>query len=139
MASELFDFINNMFSNRSQFEKTTLYERGRHFFMINRFMAIKHPMAAQYLNNTKISPGNAVTYWADSVGRQHSRTPSWMYVKTKAAKEKKAAEKPVSDQTIRYYCQRNQCSVKDVENAITLLGEPFLEELRDLQRLIEKS
>ena len=136
---ELFDLLNAMFSKRQEFEKTTLHERGRHFFMVNRFMSIKYPIQAQFLNNTKIHPGNGVTYWADTVGKMFSRTPTWMFVKTKKAKEAKAAAQPVNDETIRYYCQKNQCSRRDVDNAMLLVGKPFIEELQTLQRLISKS
>lgn len=136
---ELFDFINSMFSKRDQFEKTTLHERGRHHFMISRFMAIKYPVQAQFLNHIKIHPGSTVTYWADTVGKMFNRTPNWMYVKTKKEKEKKAAAQPVNDATIRYYCQKNQCSHRDVDDAMRLIGEPFIQELQSLQRLLEKS
>lgn len=136
---ELFDLITAMFSKRDQFEKTTLHERGRHAFMISRFMSIKYPIQAQYLNHTKIHPGSAVTYWADTVGKMFTRTPSWMYTKTKKEKEKKAAAQPVNDSTIKYYCQKNQCSRRDVDDAMRLVGEPFIQELQSLQKLIEKN
>lgn len=136
---ELFDLLNSMFSKRDEFNKTSLHERGRHNFMVNRFMAIKYPVQAQFLNHTKIHPGNAVTYWADTVGKMFSRTPSWMFVKTKKEKEKKAAAQPVNDATIRYYCQKNMCSRRDVEEAMKMFGEPFIQELAQLQKLIEKN
>jgi len=136
---ELFDLLNAMFAKRHEFEKTTLHERGRHFFIVNRFMSIKYPVQAQFLNNTKIHPGNGVTYWADTVGKMFNRTPTWMFVKTKKAKEAKAAAQPVNEETIRYYCQKNQCSRRDVNTAMILVGEPFIEELQTLQRLISKS
>jgi hypothetical protein len=136
---ELFDLLNAMFAKRQEFEKTTLHERGRHFFMINRFMSIKYPVQAQFLNNTKIHPGNGVTYWADTVGKMFNRTPGWMFIKTKKAKEVKAAAQPINDETIKYYCQKNQCSRRDVDTAMALVGKPFIEELQTLQRLISKS
>lgn len=139
MAIELFDLINTMFSRDGKFEKTTLHERGRHHFMINRFMSIKYPVQANYFNHTKIHPGNSVTYWADTIGKMFTRTPSWMYTKTKKEKEKKAAAQPITDSTIRYYCQKHQCSQRDVNDAMRLVGEPFIQELQSLQKLIEKN
>jgi hypothetical protein len=136
---ELFEMINSMFSKRDEFAKTTLHERGRHMFMVNRLMAIQYPVPAQFLNHTKIHPGNVVTYWAETVGTRFSRTPNWMWVKTKKEKEKKAAANPINESTIKYYCQKNMCSRRDVDEAIKLLGDPFIEELRSLQTLIEKN
>lgn len=136
---ELFETINAMFSKREAFEKLTQHERGRHFFMVNRLFAIKYPVQAQFFNHIKIHPGQAVTYWADTVGKMFTRTPGWMFVKTKKEKEKKAAAQPVTDATIRYYCQKNQCSRRDVDDAMKLVGRPFIEELQSIQRLLEKS
>jgi len=136
---ELFETINSMFANPSAFQKTSLHERGRHLFMVNRLFSIKFPVQAQYLNHTKIHPGNAVTYWSETVGKMFSKTPGWMYVKTKKAREEKAKAQPISETTIKYYCQKNQCSRRDVETAMILVGQPFLDELRSLQKLLEKS
>lgn len=136
---ELFETINSMFANPAAFEKISLHERGRHFFMVNRLFSIKFPVQAQYLNHTKIHPGNAVTYWSETVGKMFSKTPGWMYVKTKKAREEKAKSQPISETTIKYYCQKNQCSRRDVETAMILVGQPFLDELKSLQKLLEKS
>lgn len=136
---ELFETINAMFANPAAFEKTSLHERGRHFFMVNRLFSIKFPVQAQFLNHTKIHPGNAVTYWSETVGKMFSKTPGWMYVKTKKAREEKAKAQPINEATIKYYCQKNQCSRRDVEDAMRLVGQPFLDELISLQKLLDKS
>ena len=87
--SDLFGFINTMFSKPAEFKKTKMHDRAKHFFMINRFMAIKHPVQASYFNNLKINPGQVVTYWQESLSKVYNRTPGWMYVKTAKAKEAK--------------------------------------------------
>ena len=134
--SDLFDFINSMFSKPAEFKKTTLHERGKHFFMINRFMSIKHPVKASYFNHVKINPGQVVTYWQESLSNMYKKTPGWMFVKTKKAKEEKKKKQVVTDETIRIYCAHFNLARKDVESAIKMLGEPFEEELRSFEKLI---
>ena len=135
--SDLFEFINTMFARPADFKKTKMHERGKYFFMINRFMSIKHPVQASYFNNIKISPGQVVTYWQESLGKIYNRTPKWMYVSTAKAKEaKKKNEQPVSDETIRKYCEHHSLSRRDIEEALLLLGKPFDQELRNFEKMI---
>jgi len=135
--SDLFGFIDIMFSKPSEFKKTKMHERAKHFFMINRFAAIKRPHQASYFNNIKINGGQVVTYWQESLGKLYNRTPKWMYVKTAKAKDaKKKAEQPVSDEAIRKYCEHYKVSRRDIDEALVLLGEPFNQELRKFEKLI---
>ena len=135
--SDLFGFINTMFAKPAEFKKIKMHERAKHFFMINRFMAIKHPVQASYFNNLKINPGQVVTFWQENMSKMYNRTPNWMYVKTAKAKEaKKKASQPISDEAIRLYCEHHKISRRDIEEALLLLGEPFEKELRNFEKLI---
>ena len=135
--SDLFGFINTMFSKPAEFKKVKMHERAKHFFMINRFMAIKHPVQAGYFNHLKINPGQVVTFWQENLSKMYNRTPNWMYVKTAKAKEaKKKASQPISDEVIRLYCEHHKISRRDIEEALLLLGEPFEKELRNFEKLI---
>lgn len=137
--SDLFGFINTMFSKPAEFQKTKMHERAKHFFMINRFMSIKHPVQAGYFNHIKINPGQVVTYWQDNLSKIYNKTPTWMYVKTAKAKEaKKKAEQPVSDRAIELYCEYNKISRRDIDDALSLLGLPFENELRNFEKLINQ-
>jgi hypothetical protein len=135
--SDLFGFINTMFSKPAEFHKTKLNDRAKHFFMINRFMSIKYPVQAGYFNHIKINPGQTVTYWQENLSKIYNKTPGWMYVKTAKAKEaKKKAEQPISDQAIQLYCEYNKISRKDVDDALKLLGNAFEEELRNFEKMV---
>jgi len=137
--SDLFGFINTMFSKPTEFKKTKMHDRAKHFFMINRFMAIKHPVQASYFNNLKINPGQVVTYWQESLSKVYNRTPGWMYVKTAKAKEaKKKESQPVSDEAIRLYCEHYKISRRDIEEALLLVGKPFEDDLRGFEKLISQ-
>ena len=138
MALELFDTINCMFANPAEFKKLSLHERGRHFFMINRFCSIKFPIQAAYMNNIKIHPGQAVTYWQETIGKMYTKTPSWMYTKVSKKKADKSGIN-VSEAAMNYYCQKNQISRKVLDEAIQFVGEPMIKELKDLENLMVKN
>ena len=133
--SDLFGFINSMFKPE-EFKKTKMHDRAKHFFMINRFASIKFPVQASYFNNLKINPGQTVTYWQENWSKMYNRTPGWMYVKTAKAKEAKKKAQPITDETIRVYCEKFQLSRRDIEEALLLVGAPFEKELRDFEKLI---
>lgn len=135
---DLFPFINTFFKPE-EFRKIPLHERGKHFFMVNRLSSIAFPIQASYFNHIKISPGQAVTFWQNLLGAKYSKTPGWMFVKTKKAKEeKKKAEQPVSDETIRKYCEHFKISRREIEEGLLLLGEPFKDELVNFEKMIKQ-
>lgn len=134
--SDLFSFINTMFSNQNEFKKIKIHERGKHFFMCNRFMSIKYPIQASYFNHIKINPGQAVSSWQEMLGKIYNRTPPWMYIKTKKIKEEKKKSQTVSNETIRKYCEIHKLSQRQIEDAFLLLGKDFEKELILFEKMI---
>jgi hypothetical protein len=136
--SDLFQFIDTMFAKPAEFKKTKLHERAKHFFMINRFMAIMSPVRAAYFNHIKINPGQVVTYWQESLGGKYSRTPKWMYVKTKKAKEAAKAKQPFTDDIISLYCEKFQMSRRDFDTSMEILGDDFIQEVQSFQSIVSQ-
>jgi hypothetical protein len=132
---DLFELINSMF-RQSEFKKISMHERSKHFFMINRFASIKFPVQAAYFNHTKINPGQVVSFWQENWSRAYSRTPSWMYVKTKKAKEAVKAKQPFTDEMIRVYCQKFEMSRRDFDTSLELIGEPFISDVKQFEFLV---
>ena len=135
---DLFPFINSFFTKNGEFQSTTQIERGRHFFMINRFCSIKYPVQASYFNHIKIHPGQAVTFWQELLSRTYSRTPGWMYTKTKSEKEKIKKAQPLTDEVIRVYCEKMQMSRRDFDDWTKMFGDSVWDEMKEFQRLIEQ-
>lgn len=138
MASDLFDFINGMFARPAEFKKIKMHERGKHFFMVNRLMSIQFPVQAAAFNHIKINPSQVVTFWQEMLSRKYSRTPGWMYVKTRKEKEAKKTLQHVDDETIHKYCEHNKISRRDVEDGLAILGESMYKELKDFEQLIKQ-
>lgn len=133
--ADIFELINTMFKP-SEFKKIPMHERAKHFFMISRFSSIKYPVQASYFNHIKINPGQVVSFWQETWSRAYSRTPDWMYVKTKKAKEKKKAEQPISDETSELYCEKFQMSQRDFKDSLEILGDSFIEEVKMFEKMV---
>ena len=137
MASDLFEFINGMFSKPEEFKKTKMHERGKHFFMVNRLSSINFPVQAAAFNHIKINPGQAVTFWQELLSKRYNRTPSWMYVKTKKEKEKKAAALAVTEEVLRSYCEVHKISRRDLDESIEILGDRMVEDIKKFAELLK--
>jgi len=134
---ELFELINTMFKPQ-EFKKVKLHERGKHFFMINRFASIKFPVQASYFNHIKINPAQAVTFWQELWSKSYSRTPNWMYVKTAKAKAEKKAKQPFTDEFIKIYCEKFQMSRRDFDESLEILGDSFISEVKQIEAMISQ-
>lgn len=134
---ELFELINTMFKPQ-EFKKVKMHERGKHFFMINRFASIKFPVQASYFNHIKINPAQAVTFWQELWSKSYSRTPNWMYVKTAKAKAEKKAKQPFTDEFIKIYCEKFQMSRRDFDESLEILGDSFISEVKQIESMISQ-
>ena len=133
--TKLFDFITIMFSQPKVFDKLKPYEKARHFFMVNRFMSIQHPVQANYLQHLKVNPAEVISYWQATMTRLYSRVPSWMYIKTSAAKKAAKKTKFVEDATIQEYCERMSVSRRQVNEALEFFPEKMTAELMQFEKL----
>jgi hypothetical protein len=121
-----------------EFKKVKMHERGKHFFMINRFASIKFPVQASYFNHIKINPAQAVTFWQELWSKTYSRTPNWMYVKTAKAKAEKKAKQPFTDEFIKIYCEKFQMSRRDFDESLEILGDSFISEVKQIESMISQ-
>jgi hypothetical protein len=140
-APGLFDYINMMFKTPVRFTSLSTYEKSKSFFMMNRFFAIKYPIQAQMFNRLTMNTGEAVQYWCDSLSKIYNTTPGWIFNALKSVKTTKKENKEkvnISDETIRYYCKINQCAIKDVEYAISVLGDEMVNELKTIEKMMKQ-
>jgi hypothetical protein len=133
---KLFDAINMMFSKTKDFRDQTVFEKSKNYFMINRFMAIKYPAQAMELSSLNINGGHVIDIWAALIGSQYSRTPNWMYAKTKKGKADPKSKFNPSVELIQKYCEIHQCSQRDFDTAHKFLGKSFEDEVKEFEALL---
>ena len=138
--SNLFDDIKMMFERPDKFEQLSNHEKGKNFFMINRFLSIKFPLQAQLFNNTNINAGEAVQIWSDILSPIYSTTPSFIWNGLKKTKKQKKSKKlhTFNMSTIEFYANLHDLSISEVEKCIEYIGEPFSNMLGDIEIMMSK-
>jgi hypothetical protein len=112
----LFEYINASFTKENN--EITKYEKSKHFFMYNRFLSIKYPNVANFLNVQKINASNSVdtiVRFLKKIG--HKSTPKFFYTKT-VSKEKNNIWYPKDKEQLMLYLNINGYSLKVFEDSL---------------------
>jgi hypothetical protein len=132
---ELFEFVRTMFANPKEYEKIKNAEKGKHFFMVNRFMAIKHPTTAQALNRVGQNGWAAVDLW-QLVASRFQRVPGWIYTKTKRTTTTEKVWKP-NPEVAQLWMERNNVGERELKEAIKYNPEEMKKSFQALEKQIE--
>lgn len=129
---ELFDFIKTIFKP-AEYAKVKQYEKGKFYFMLNRFMSISFPLQAQAFNHVKVSQPEAVDYWQSQMAKLYTRSPDWMFTKTGKKANKKKISWP-SEAAVSYYLRRHNMSKRELQDAVKMFGDEALEPIFRLEK-----
>jgi hypothetical protein len=132
---ELFDFVRVMFTKPAEYAKIKNVEKGKHFFMVNRFMAIKHPTTAQALNRVGQNGWAAVDLW-QLVASRFQKVPGWIYTKTKRTTTSEKVWKP-NPEVARIWMERNGIGERELKEAIQFNPEEMKKSFTALEKQIE--
>ena len=137
-SDNLFDFINLIFIPY-EYNKLSNYQKAKHGFMVNRFMSIQYPMQAAMLSVNKINTAEVIDFWAKTLRKSYNKTPYWMYIKTKKAREEKKKTMFVpEDITIKNYCKMYNCSTKEIKEAKQFWPDEMEQELKKLEKILKQ-
>jgi hypothetical protein len=136
---ELFEFINVIFTNPSQYSSITPGEKRKHYFMCQRRFAIQFPMQANALQHLKINQSAVIDFWQTFLRRQYNYLPKWNYVKgAKKAKEVKEKKLTVSNDLIKEYCRTYKVDSKTIRDALEFYPEQMIKELHEFEKIIKQ-
>lgn len=128
-----FTILNN-FWNSEIFNRYSNYERNKGYFMINRRLAIMYPIMAAYFSKVGINGGEVIRWWKNFIVYQHPTYPRWLYTKS-VAKSKATKEYNPSQEVLSMYCKLNDCTMKEVKEAIRLFPDEIVEEFKEIEKL----
>jgi hypothetical protein len=131
---ELFEFVKVMFTDPKKYSTLRNVDKGKHFFMINRFMSIKHPTTAQALNRVGMNPWAVMDLW-QLVASRFNRVPGWIYTKTKKATSEKTW-KP-NPEISAIWMQRNGVGERELRDAIRFYPEEMKKTFSSLEKQIQ--
>lgn len=135
MALDLFDFVKVLFTDPKKYSALKNSDKSRHFFMVQRFMSIKHPTTAQSLNRVGTNPWAVMDLWhivAYRYGQKLKRVPAWIYTKTKKVSSEKTW-KPSADIAMLWMI-RTGMTQRDLEDLLKFNPE----EMKRIFTSIEK-
>ena len=130
---ELFPFIKIFFSKPKEYDKLKSYDKTRNKFMLQRFMAIRYPEAAQAFNINKINSLGVIDSW-HKVAVQFKRVPVWIY--TRVRKKKKIKEGKVFEPletTVKYYMELNEIGTREYKESLKFNKKEILNELNNIE------
>jgi hypothetical protein len=131
---ELFDFVKVLFTDKKKYEGVKNVEKSRHFFMVNRFMAIKHPTTAQSLNRVGINSWAVIDLW-QIVASRFNRVPGWIYTKTKkVAMEKTWKPNP---EVAKVWMEKNGVGEKELKESIRFYPQEMKKLFASLEKQIQ--
>jgi hypothetical protein len=135
---QLFDYTKLIFTaDEKKWKEVTDLDKSRNFFMCNRFLSIKYPVQVAVLSHLKINAPATADYWHSNLTKLYKSVPTWIYAKTKKKEKEEKRREGLSEEMIRWYCQREEMSRKDFELTCKVFGEEFLEELRSMEKVLK--
>lgn len=138
----LFDLIKTIFEKPKEYkEKVTDYDKRTSSFMISRFMSIQYPLQANDFNHIKINPARCVDVWQRIMSKMYSKTPGWIYTKTNAKKETQEKKKKTnfepSEETIKFYLERYEMSLREYNDAKVFMKDDLYNELERIEKQLK--
>jgi hypothetical protein len=132
---DLFDIVKKIFDKKdSSWDSVSQIDKSRNYFMINRIMAIQFPLQANQFNHTKIAPPNVVDWWRNNLCTRYTKTPNWIYTKTKK-QEKKQKEKPEVveiEEVEKFIRDRFEISKRDILQLKSFYPHKYNEWVKDI-------
>ena len=131
---ELFDFVKVMFSDPKKYSQLKNSDKARHFFMVQRFMAIKHPSTAHQLNRVGMNGWAVMDLW-QMVASRFKRVPGWIYTKTKKAPSEKTW-KP-DPEAAKFWMERNGMGEREFKEAIRFNPDEMKKIISSIEKQIK--
>lgn len=135
MAYDLFGTIKIMFTDSQEYSKQKNSDKGKHFFLINRFFAIKYPTTAQALNRIGQNSWAAVDLW-QLVASRFQKVPGWIYTKTKKTSASEKSWKP-NPEVAKFWMERTGLGERELKEAIKFNPEEMKKFFQSMEKQME--
>lgn len=125
-----FTIINMMFNDVAGFYAISRDELAKHFFMINRAMAVKYPLQAQFFNVNGINQADVVHLWQKFIrsAEPGKRTPA--FVRDVGMKKVKSIES-IDQSVVTDYCKFYSLSKKDFRDMLHFFYDATVDDINN--------
>lgn len=132
----LFSFVKILFGDDVAYQKLSQYEKGKHRFMIQRFMSIQYPTLAHKLNINKTNPSHVVDCWK-AVAARYTRTPNWVWTKVDRSEKVNDKKIDIDPEALKFYLNKYQISKKDFREALKFSPDLVIKEIESIEKQIK--
>lgn len=133
---ELFELLDIIFSKPIEYSKVTQGDKRKHFFLLNRRMAIYYPLQCQALQRVKMNETAAVDFWQSFISKQYNKTPYWMFTKgVKKVKEEKEKTVNIKESSLTEFSIYFGYDLKSVKEAAKVFPEEFKKEIINFEKI----
>jgi hypothetical protein len=129
----LFSFIRIFFTDPVEYNKLTQYEKGKHRFMLQRFMSIQYPIRANLLNINKTHAAHIVDCWR-VVSSKYTRTPGWIWTKIDKTEKINNIKFEPDDRALAFYLNKYQISMRDYKEALKFNSDLVIKEIQSIEK-----
>lgn len=136
---ELFDVIKTIFKKGKAWDEVGKNDKVKNFFMINRIMSIQFPLQANQFNHTKVLPRPVIDWWHDTMSNYYSKTPPWIFSKTrkKEGKDEKKLDLSGYEETEKFIIKRFEVSKRELSELKKFYPEKYESWLKELDSQIK--
>lgn len=134
---ELFEFMKVMITDPKRYSQLKASEKGRHFFMVQRFMSIKFPTTAQQLNRVGMNGSAVMDLWQKIAIRFNNRVPGWIYTKTKKVDSTETKSFKPNAEAATVWMQRNGLTERDLKDAIRFNPDEMKKVISSIEKQIK--
>jgi hypothetical protein len=136
---ELFDVIKTIFKKKKDWEEVGKNDKVRNFFMIQRIMSIQFPIQANQFNHVKINPRPVVDWWHGTMSNHFSKTPPWIFTKTKKkeGKEEKKIDFSDFEETEKFIMKKFEVSKRELRELKQYYPEKYFSWVKELDSQIK--
>ena len=136
---DLFDVIKTIFKKGKAWDEVGKNDKVKNFFMINRIMSVQFPIQANQFNHTKVSPRPVIDWWHDTMSNYYSKTPPWIFTKTKKKEGKVEKKVDFSDyeETEKFIMKRFEVSKRELLELKKFYPQKYESWLKELDSQIK--
>ena len=138
MALDLFKFVDCLF-DVNQYKNVTNQDKKSNFFMVQRFMSIKFPLEADFLNVIGINEIHVMDHWHRVLTKKYHSKPGWIYTKSQKKEKIKNKIDSIDKETISIYLKLKKMDRRDFDFKLLINQDDLVEELKKLEVSIKNN
>lgn len=131
------DIVKAIFDNKPYINALTKQQASQNIFLVLRRLGMKYPEHANMFNRKGVNPLDTIKFLSDFF--YTGRAPSWIYTKKEEGTKTAKTKNELSNSDITEYLNFYGMSRKDFNDAMRLVPEDMIKDVKDYLSLKKKT